>query len=222
MTQSDKNIAEQTSEIDLQASGEQSDGKQFTSAAKKIGEIEKDLFQVSAVLQEKAKAIGSEALDLVKHPSRYAELGTSLAEGMAGESLGEIVGGSLGTVFGPEGTVIGAEVGGMAGEVFGARQGDKIAKKLLHKSGTEPPLKEDLQEEGSAKVSAHVGKIMGGIIGDELFDGAGGEIGEAIGDKIGKLAGKLAFEDIEKTHIKNDDEQPAGEDSQKNTNSPQD
>jgi hypothetical protein len=172
-------------------------------------------------LQEKAKAMGSDALDLVKHPSRYAELGTNLAEGMAGESLGEIVGGSLGTVFGPEGTVIGAEVGGMAGEVFGVRQGDKIAKKLLHRSGNEPPLKKDLQEEGSAKVSAHAGKIIGGILGDALFDSVGSEIGEAIGDKVGKLAGKLAFEHIEKTHIKNNNEQPSDDDSQKNTDSPE-
>jgi hypothetical protein len=63
----------------------------------------------------------------------------------------------------------------------------KIAKKLLHKSGTELPLKEDLKKEGSAKVSGHAGKIIGGIIGDALFDDVGGEIGEEIGDKVGKL-----------------------------------
>ena len=138
ITQDDKNIAEQTSEKSSLASAEQTGGKQPTAVDGKVGEIEKELFHVSAELQEKAKMVGSDALNLVKHPSRYAELGASLAESMAGESLGEIVGASLGTMFGPEGTVIGAEVGGMAGEVFGARHGDKIAKKLLHKPETEP------------------------------------------------------------------------------------
>jgi hypothetical protein len=139
ITQDDKSIAEQTSENSLLASAEQADEKQLTDVAGKVREIEKELAHISAALQEKTKTVGSDALDLVKHPRRYAELGASLAESMAGESLGEIVGASLGTMFGPEGTVIGAEVGGMAGEVFGARQGNKIAKKLLHKPETAPP-----------------------------------------------------------------------------------
>ena len=112
--------------------------------------------------------------------------------------------------------------GGIAGEVFGARQGDKIAKKLLHHTGTEPPLKEDLQKEGSAKVSGHAGKMIGGMIGDALFDDVGGEIGEAVGDKIGKLAGTLAFEHVEKMHIKNKDELPADDASQTNSDADQD
>jgi outer membrane lipoprotein SlyB len=65
---------------------------------------------------------------------------------------------------------------------------------------------EDLQKEGSAKVSGHAGKMIGGMIGDALFDDVGGEIGEALGDKIGKLAGALAFEHVEKTPIKNNDD----------------
>jgi hypothetical protein len=96
-----------------------------------------------------------------KHPSNYEELGASLAEGMAGESLGEMVGAGLGTVLGPEGTLIGAEVGGMDGEVFGARQGGKVTKELLHQPETEHPLKEDLKKEGSAKVGSHAGKKSG-------------------------------------------------------------
>jgi len=214
MTQEDKNSAEQISENDSLASAEQANGEQPTGIAGKVGEIEKEFAHVSAALKEKAKKLGGDALDLVKHPGHYAEMGASLAESMAGESMGEIVGGSLGTLFGPEGTVIGAEVGGMAGEVFGARQGDEIAKKFLHHTGTEPPLMEDLQKEGSAKVSGHAGKMIGGMIGDALFDDVGGEIGEALGDKIGKLAGALAFEHVEKMPINNNDDQSADDVSQ--------
>ena len=171
-----------------------------------LGQIEKELAHVSTKLHEEAKTVTSDALDLIKHPSHYAQLEASLAAGVGGESLGEIVGASLGTVFGPEGTVIGAEVGGMAGEVFGARQGGKIAKELLHQPGTERPLKEDLQQEGSAKIGSHAGKAIGSMIGEALFDDIGGEIGEAVGDKIGNLAGSLAFERAAKIHIKNNDE----------------
>lgn len=156
-------------------------------------------------------------MDLAKHPSRYAELGASLAEGTVGESLGEMVGAGLETVFGPEGTVIGAEVGGLVGEVFGARQGGKIAKQLIHKPETEHPLKQYLQQEGSAKVGSHAGKIIGGIIGDALFDDAGGEIGETLGGKIGYLAGNIAFKHATKMHIKNNDEPPSATVSQTDT-----
>ncbi|MGZ8239413.1 MAG: hypothetical protein ACXW1Z_25035 [Methylobacter sp.] len=220
MAQNDKNIAEQTTGSDAdQESGKQLGGVKTHASdlAGKVGEFEKELAHVSATLKEEAKAVASDAVDLAKHPSHYAELGASLAEGMAGENLGEIVGAGLGTVFGPEGTVIGAEVGSMTGEVFGARQGGKIANKLLHQPGTEHPLKEDLQKEGSAKVVGHTGKIIGGIIGDALFDDAGGEIGEAVGDKIGNLAGKLAFEHVTKIHVKNNDEPPSDDVSQTNT-----
>ena len=210
MTQGDKPIAEQTTESgSLGNSADQASGNQLGSVtvhAPYLGEIEKELTHVSTTLQEEAKTVAADALDLIKHPSHYAQLEASLAAGVGGESLGEIVGASMGTVFGPAGTMIGAEVGGMAGEVFGARQGGKIAKELLHQSGTERPLKDDLQKEGSAKVGSHAGKIIGGMIGNALFDDVGSEIGEAVGDKVGNLAGNLAFEHIAKTPIKNNDE----------------
>ncbi|MEI7996161.1 MAG: hypothetical protein WCH01_14795 [Methylococcaceae bacterium] len=161
MTQDDKNIAEQPTENSSLGSADQAGVKQPASvkshASDLASEIEKELAHVSATLQEETKTIAANALELTKHPRRSAELGASLAEGMAGESLGEIVEASLGTIFGPEGTVIGAEVVGMAGEVFGARQGGKIAKELLHQPETEHPLKEDLQKEGG-----DAGKIIGG------------------------------------------------------------
>jgi len=210
MTQGDKHIAEQTTESgSLGNSAGQASGNQLGDVkphASYLGEIEKELAHVSTTLHEEAKTVTSDALDLIKHPSHYAQLEASLAAGAGGESLGEIMGASLGTVFGPEGTVIGAEVGGMAGEVFGARQGGKIAKELLHQPGTERPLKEDLQKEGSAKVGSHAGKEIGSMIGEALFDDVGGEIGEAVGDKIGNLAGSLAFEHAAKIHIKIKDE----------------
>jgi len=147
MTQNDKSIAEQTTESKSRESADQAGRTQpggvkarVSDLASKVGEIEKELAHVSATLQEETKTIASNALDLAKHPSHYAELGASLAEGMAGESLGGMLGAGFGTVFGPEGTVIGAEVGGLVGEVFGARQGDKIAKKLVHQPETEHPL----------------------------------------------------------------------------------
>jgi outer membrane lipoprotein SlyB len=183
----------------------ESGSRSVTAHAPYSGEIEKEHAHVSTTLLKEARTVTSEALDLIKHPGHYAQLEASLAAGEGGESLGEIVGASLGTVFGPEGTVIFAEVGGMAGEVFGARQGGKIAQELLHQSGTERPLKEDLQKEGSAKVGSHAGKIIGGMIGNTLFDDVGSEIGEAVGDKIGNLAGNLAFEHIAKIPIKNND-----------------
>jgi hypothetical protein len=223
MTQDNKNIAEQTAESDSLGSADQAGGKQpagvkspASDLASKGGEIEKVIVHVSATLQIEAKVVASNALDLAKHPSRYAELGASLVEGMAGESLGEMLGAGLGTVFGPEGTVIGAEVGGLVGEVFGTRQGGKIAKELGHQPETEYPLKEDLQKEGSAKVSGHAGKIIGGMIGDALFDDAGGEIGAAVGDKIGYFAGNIAFEHVAKMHIKNNDEPQSEDISQTN------
>ena len=210
MTQGDKPIAEQTTESgSLGSSADHACGNQLgsvTAHAPYLGEIEKELAHVSTTLQKEARTVAADALDLIKHPGHYAELEASLAEGVAGESLGEIVGASLGTVFGPAGTVIGAEVVGMAGEVFGARQGGKIAKELLHQPGTERPSKEDLQKEGSAKVGSHAGKAIGSMIGEALFDDIGGEIGEAVGDKIGSLAGSLAFERAAKIPFKSNDE----------------
>ena len=118
MTQNDKSIAEQTTESKSRESADQAGRTQpggvkarVSDLASKVGEIEKELAHVSATLQEETKTIASNALDLAKHPSHYAELGASLAEGMAGESLGGMLGAGFGTVFGPEGTVIGAEVG---------------------------------------------------------------------------------------------------------------
>ena len=202
-------VSEQTTENgSLENSADQASGNQpgsVTAHAPYSGKIEKELAHVSTTLQKEARTVTSEALDLIKHPGHYAQLEASLAAGEGGESLGEIVGASLGTLFGPEGAVIFAEVGGMAGEVFGARQGGKIAQELLHQPGTEHPLKEDLQKEGSAKVGSHAGKIIGGMIGNTLFDDVGSEIGEAVGDKIGNLAGNLAFEHIAKIPIKNND-----------------
>lgn len=228
MTQDDKNIAEQPTENGLLGSTDQAGGKlpagvkaPTSDLASKVSKIEKELAQVSATVQEEVKSIASNALDLAKHPSRCAELGVSLAEGMVGESLGKMVGAGLGTVFGPEGTLIGSEVGGLVGEVFGARQGGKIAKQLTHKPETEHSLKEDLQQEGGAKVGSHAGKIIGGIIGDALFDDAGGEIGEAVSGKIGYLAGNIALKHATKMHIKNNtDEPPSATVSQTDTDKP--
>ena len=224
MTQKDNNISEQTPESDSLESANQAGRTQpvgvktrASNLASKVGEIEKELAQVSTTLEEEAKTIAFDALDLARHPSRYAEQGASLAEGMAGESLGEMVGAGLGTVFGPKGAVIGAEAGGLVGEVFGARQGGKIAEELVHQTETEHPLKVDLQKEGSAKIVGHAGKIIGGMIGDALFDDAGGEIGEAVGDRIGKLAGNFAFEHVTKMHIKNNDGASSDDVSQTNT-----
>jgi hypothetical protein len=210
MAQGDKHSAEQSTESGSQVKNAfQASVYRFgdvTGHEPYLGEIEKELAHVSTTLHEEAKIVTSDALDLIKHPRHYAPLEASLAAGVGGESLGEIVGASLGTVFGPEGTVIGAEVGGMAGEVFGARQGVKITKELLHQPGTVRPLKEDLQQEGSAKVGSHAGKAIGSMIGEALFDDVGGEIGEVVGDKIGNLAGTLVFEHAEKLHITNNDE----------------
>ena len=213
MTPDDKNIADQPTENGSLGSTYQASEKQpamvesnASDLASKVGEIEQEFAHVAAALQEETKTIASNALNLAKHPARYAELGAGLAEGMAGESLGEMLGAGLGTMFGPEGTVIGAEVGGLVGEVFGARQGGKIAKELVHQPETTHPIKEDMEKEGSAKVGGHAGKIIGGMIGDALFDDAGGEIGEAVGDKIGYLAGNIAFENVEKMHIKHNEE----------------
>ena len=210
MAQGDKQSAEQSTESGSQMKNAfQASVYRFgdvTGHEPYLGEIEKELAHVSTTLQKEAKTVTSEALDVIKHPRHYAPLEASLAAGVGGESLGEIVGASLGTVFGPEGTVIGAELGGMVGEVFGARQGGKITKELLHQPGTERPLKEDLQQEESAKVGSHAGKAIGNMIGEALFEDVGGEIGEAVGDKIGNLAGTLAFEHAEKIHIKNNNE----------------
>jgi len=204
MAQGGKQSVEQSTENAFQASVYRFGD--VTGHEPYLGEIEKELAHVSTTLQKEAKTVTSEALDVIKHPRHYAPLEASLAAGVGGESLGEIVGASLGTVFGPMGTVIGAELGGMAGEVFGARQGDKITKELLHQPEAERPLKEDLQQEGSAKVGSNAGKAIGSMIGEALFDDVGGEIGEAVGDKIGKLAGILAFEHAAKIHIKNNNE----------------
>jgi hypothetical protein len=115
MTQGNKHIAEQTTESgSLGNSAGQASGNQLGDDAVHapyLAEIEKELAHVSTILHEEAKTVTSDALDLIKHPSHYAQLEASLAAGAGGESLGEIMGASLGTVFGPEGTAIGAEVG---------------------------------------------------------------------------------------------------------------
>jgi len=212
MTMDDKDRAEQTTGNGTdQTCGKQLGGLKahHSDLVGKSGELDRAFVHVSAKFQEEAKVLTADAMDLVKHPGRFAESGVTLAEGTAGESFGEIVGAGLGTVFGPEGTVIGAEVGGMLGEVIGVRQGGKIAKKIFHQSGTEHPLKEDLQQEGSSKLGSHAGRLIGGMIGDALFDDVGGEIGEAVGDKIGSLAGNLAFEHVARAHIKNNGEPPS-------------
>lgn len=99
MTQADKNIEEQTTESGSLASADQCGGKQpagikthTSHLAAKVGEIEKEFAHVSVILQEDTKSVASKALNLAKHPRRSAELGASLAEGMAGESLGEMLG----------------------------------------------------------------------------------------------------------------------------------
>ena len=208
MTQDDKHIAEQSTENSQLGTADQAGEKQPVSvklhasdSANKFGEIKKNLAHVSTTLQVETTTLAANALDLVKHPSHYAELGSNLAAGMAGESLGEVLGASLGTIAGPEGTTIGAEVGAIACEVFAARQGSKIAKKLLHQTETEHPLKEDFQIESSERVGGHAGKTIGGMIGEALFDDAGSEIGKTVGDKIGNLIGMLTFEHVEKLHI---------------------
>ena len=95
MTQDNKNIAEQTTESSSLGSTDQASGKQLgdveasaSNLAGKVSEIEKELAHVTATLQKEAKTVAANALDLAKHPSRYAGVGASLAEGMAGESLG--------------------------------------------------------------------------------------------------------------------------------------
>ncbi len=152
---------------------------------KTVSDLEKKLAHVATTLQKEAKTVAASALDLAKHPNHYAALGASIAEGMAGESLGELVGAGLGSLLGPEGTVIGAEVGGLIGQVFGARQGGKIAEALVHQPEPEAPLTEDLEKESSARAGSHLGEIMADMIGEALFDDAGGKIIEAIGDELG-------------------------------------
>ncbi len=203
MAQDSKDNAAHTPDNGSPASAEPSDGDRPGKKTGKYGKIEKKLAGVSTVLKEEVKAVSAEAEDLVKHPKRCAELGASLAESVAGDSLGEVVGGAIGSVLGPEGTVIGAEMGSIAGQVFGARQGDQLAKILLHDGGAEAPLKEDVQRVSSAEASGKMGKKIGGLIGDALFDDGGAEIGEAVGDVIGELAGETAYENVKKKHVKN-------------------
>jgi outer membrane lipoprotein SlyB len=184
----------------------------------KVGNFEKKLVIQSSKLPREMKTLASHALDLAKHPSRYAQLGASLVEGMAGQSLGGTIGAGLGTVFGPGGTVIGAELGSLMGGVLGARQGSKIAKRFAPQTETDHPFKEDLEKESSGKFGAHAGKMIGGMIGNALFDDAGNEIGEAVGDKIGSLAGNFAFKRLEKIHTQNHNESSFEDASSSNTN----
>jgi uncharacterized protein YcfJ len=198
MTQEDnKSTSEQISEDGLSKEIIQ---PQPAAEVEEKDSIANEFAHAAVDLKNKARTVGSEALELSKRHSHYTELGASLADGIALESLGEILGASLGTALGPEGTVIGAELGGMAGEVLGARQGSEIAQKLLHQPVSEAPLSEDLQKEGSAKITGHFGEQIGELIGDALFDGAGGEIAEVAGEKLGKLAGTLAYEHIKRRH----------------------
>jgi len=77
MTQDNKNIAEQTTEIVSLGSTDQASGKLLegvkasaSDLAVKVSEIEKELAQVSAALQKEAKTVAADAMDLAKHPSR--------------------------------------------------------------------------------------------------------------------------------------------------------
>jgi DNA repair ATPase RecN len=87
MTQKDNNISEQTPESDSLESANQAGRTQpvgvktrASNLASKVGEIEKELAQVSTTLEEEAKTIAFDALDLARHPSRYAEQGASLVK----------------------------------------------------------------------------------------------------------------------------------------------
>lgn len=156
------------------------------------------------ILEKELAHAAASALELAKHPNRYAPLGASLAEGMAAESLGELVGAGIGTLLGPEGTLIGAEVGGVVGQVLGARQGAKIAKELVHQTetGASAPLTEDLKKETSARAGSHLGQVVSDMIGEALFDDAGGQIIQAIGGQLGDFAGGAVFEHVEKKQNK--------------------
>ena len=75
MTRNDKNIAEQTTESSSLHSTDQTGGKaQASDLANKVSEIEKELAHISARLPKEVKTVAATAVDLAKHPSRYAEL----------------------------------------------------------------------------------------------------------------------------------------------------
>lgn len=214
MTIKDNNVAEKTAEnVADQTSVNQPDSPEAHRYVllSELGELKSEFNHVSIKLKEEAVVLTSDAMEFVKHPDRLVNLGASLAEGAAGESIGEMLGAGLGTMIGPEGTLIGAELGGMVGEVFGIREGSQISKKIFHQTVDEHPLTEDLQQEGSSKVGSHAGKLIGGMIGDALFDDVGGEIGETVGSKIGSLAGNIAYQHVAKAHTNNDDESSSDE-----------
>lgn len=92
MTQDDNNIAEQAIETAVDQASlkpDQAFKADLSDYSGKIDEIEKELANESATLQKEVRILYFNALDFVKHPGHYAELGGSLAEGMAGERLGE-------------------------------------------------------------------------------------------------------------------------------------
>ncbi len=192
----------------------------ITDLANKAYEMEKKLVYQSHKIPFKIKILASNGLDLAKHPSRYAQLGASFTEGMAGQSLGGALGAGLGTVFGPAGIVVGAELGSLVGGVVGTRHGSKLAKRFVNPTGVDNPLKEDLEKKGSAKVGGHTGKLIGGFIGNALFDETGSKICEEVGNKIGFYAGNLVFNYIGKIHIKSHHEADSEDVSQTNHDEP--
>ena len=148
MIKNDSNITEQILESDewvitAKTAGVKLIKRKFYAAdlVNKVGKFEQKLVIQSHKLPGEMKTLASNGWDLAKHPSRYAQLGASLAEGFAGQSLGSALGAGLGTVFGPGGTVIGAELGSLVGGVLGARQGSKIAKRFVPQTETDIPSK---------------------------------------------------------------------------------
>jgi hypothetical protein len=126
-TQDNKNILEQTKESGSLDSTDQANGKQLegvkasaSDLAGKVSEIEKELAYVSTALQKESKTVAANAVDLAKHPSRYAGVGASLAEGMAGESLGEMLGAGLGTIDGSVANIYEDQVALICGQNYPA------------------------------------------------------------------------------------------------------
>lgn len=157
--------------------------------------VEESATQVEEAAGKLASCVG----DYIHHPAKIAEIGASLAEGLAGASLGEMLGAGLGAPLGPVGMALGVAAGSVAGEVIGARHGEHMAKKLLHlegESAAEHGFKEDLEAAGSASIGSHAGQVVGEAIGAALLGESGAEIGKQVGDKMGNLFGMLGFEHL--------------------------
>ncbi len=120
-----------------------------------------------------------------------ASIGGAFVGMSAGEVFGAAVGGLVGSVIGPEGTVLGASIGSLAGNYIGAKLGSDVGR------GMSQPGKDTAQSlvsfvgiKSGENLGTTAGIVSGATIGTLIAGPIGGVIGSIFGDALGGQLGE--------------------------------